>query len=191
MYVLEKYGDFGAFWSAELHKRVRCLAMDGDLYTVRLSPYFDTRYSFELYFQCHRFEVNQHHVVEVMPVLLKSGQSASREEAVEEMKDCRSMKQHWCRLTVIPEYGLSIFYDRLKPRSNHNYQNTLGRPKTLFMCFLSHCWRLSFLLFFFYIRRERRNSLRVLLELFWFLLSILLQFYIYSSMIFCDNFMAK
>ncbi|KAF2568537.1 hypothetical protein F2Q68_00025240 [Brassica cretica] len=30
-----------------------------------------------------------------MPVLLKSGQSASREEAVEEMKDCRSMKQNW------------------------------------------------------------------------------------------------
>ncbi|KAF3570110.1 hypothetical protein F2Q69_00058925 [Brassica cretica] len=41
-------------------------------------------------------EVNQHHVSEVMPVLLKSGQSASREEAVEEMQDCRSMKQHWC-----------------------------------------------------------------------------------------------
>ncbi|KAF3574931.1 hypothetical protein F2Q69_00058830 [Brassica cretica] len=31
-----------------------------------------------------------------MPVLLKSGQSASREEAIEEMKDCRSMKKHWC-----------------------------------------------------------------------------------------------
>ncbi|KAF3521944.1 hypothetical protein F2Q69_00046036 [Brassica cretica] len=42
-----------------------------------------------------------------MPVLLKSGQSASREEAVEEMKDCRSMKQHWFRSTVIPKYGLS------------------------------------------------------------------------------------
>ncbi|KAF3597353.1 hypothetical protein DY000_02021533 [Brassica cretica] len=44
---------------------------------------------FELAFQCRRFEVNQHHVAEVMPVLLKSGQSASREEAAEEMKDCR------------------------------------------------------------------------------------------------------
>ena len=54
-----------------------------------------------------------------MPVLLKSGQSASQEEAVEEMKDCRSITQHWCRSTVMPEYGLSIFYDRLKPRSNH------------------------------------------------------------------------
>ncbi|KAF3553333.1 hypothetical protein F2Q69_00013077 [Brassica cretica] len=40
------------------------------------------------------FEVNQHPVAEVMPVLLKSGQHASREEAVEKMKDCQSMKQH-------------------------------------------------------------------------------------------------
>ncbi|KAF3492870.1 hypothetical protein DY000_02052440 [Brassica cretica] len=32
---------------------------------------------------------------EVMPVLLKSGQSASQEEAVEEMKECRSITQHW------------------------------------------------------------------------------------------------
>ncbi|KAF3580396.1 hypothetical protein DY000_02031313 [Brassica cretica] len=39
--------------------------------------------SFELAFQRHRFEVNQHLVAEVMHVLLKSGQSASREEAVE------------------------------------------------------------------------------------------------------------
>ncbi|KAF3522489.1 hypothetical protein F2Q69_00047510 [Brassica cretica] len=40
-------------------------------------------------------EVNQHPVAEVMHVLLKSGQSASREEAVEETEECRSMKQHW------------------------------------------------------------------------------------------------
>ncbi|KAF2588223.1 hypothetical protein F2Q70_00038579 [Brassica cretica] len=99
--------------------------MDGDLPTVRLSLRFDTRYSFELTFQCRRFEVNQHTVAEVMPILLKSGQSASREEAVEEMKDCRSMKQHWCRSTVMPEYGLSIFYDRLKPRSNHEFPEYL------------------------------------------------------------------
>nr|VDD52254.1 unnamed protein product [Brassica oleracea] len=46
---------------------------------------------FELYFQRHLFEVKQHPVAEVIPVLLKRGQSASREEAVEEMKDCRSM----------------------------------------------------------------------------------------------------
>ncbi|KAF3574726.1 hypothetical protein F2Q69_00059500 [Brassica cretica] len=49
------------------------------------------------------FEVNQHPVAEVMPVLLKSGQSASREEAVEEMKDCHSTLQHWCRSKVMPE----------------------------------------------------------------------------------------
>ena len=54
-----------------------------------------------------------------MPSLPKSGQSASREEVVEEMKDCRSMKQHWSRSTVMPEYKLSIFYDRVKPRRNH------------------------------------------------------------------------
>ncbi|KAF3490225.1 hypothetical protein F2Q69_00053302 [Brassica cretica] len=49
----------------------------------RLSPCFDTRYSVELAFQFHRSEVNQHPVEEVMPVLVKSGQSASREKAVE------------------------------------------------------------------------------------------------------------
>ncbi|WZZ78259.1 hypothetical protein YC2023_098831 [Brassica napus] len=40
-----------------------------------------------------------HPVVEVILVLLKSGQSPSREKDVEEMKDCRSMKQYWCRST--------------------------------------------------------------------------------------------
>ncbi|KAF2596446.1 hypothetical protein F2Q68_00009098 [Brassica cretica] len=70
-------------------------------------------------FQYRRSEVNQHPVAEVMPILLKSGQSASREEAVEEMKDCRSTLQHWCRSKVMPKYGLGIFYDRLKPRNNH------------------------------------------------------------------------
>uniref|UniRef100_A0A0D3CNL8 Uncharacterized protein n=1 Tax=Brassica oleracea var. oleracea TaxID=109376 RepID=A0A0D3CNL8_BRAOL len=59
--------------------------------------------SFELDFKRHRFEVNKHPVAEVMPVLRKSGQSTSREETVEEMKDCRSILHHWCRLTVIPE----------------------------------------------------------------------------------------
>ncbi|KAF3574799.1 hypothetical protein F2Q69_00059727 [Brassica cretica] len=119
---LEECGDFGVFWSllsAKLHGRVRCLAMDGDLPTIRLSPYVDTRYRFELDFQCRQFGVNQHPVAEVMPILLKSGQSASREEAVEEMKDCRSTVHPCHRSTVMPERGLSIFYDRLKPRSNH------------------------------------------------------------------------
>ncbi|KAF3595201.1 hypothetical protein DY000_02022066 [Brassica cretica] len=83
------------FWSllsVGLHRCVRFLAMDGYLPTVRLSSYFDTRYSFELAFQCHRFEVNKHPITEVIPVLLTSGQSASREEAVENIKECRSMQ---------------------------------------------------------------------------------------------------
>ncbi|KAF3509073.1 hypothetical protein F2Q69_00005489 [Brassica cretica] len=49
-------------------------------------------FSFELAFQCHRFEVNQHPVAEVMPVVLRSGQYASREEAVEKRNVCRSMQ---------------------------------------------------------------------------------------------------
>ena len=65
--------------------------MDGDLPTVRLSSYFETRYRFELDFQCHRVEVNQNPVVEVIPVLLKRGQSASREEAVEMIKANQSI----------------------------------------------------------------------------------------------------
>ncbi|KAF3502221.1 hypothetical protein F2Q69_00043504 [Brassica cretica] len=120
-------------------RRIRCLAMDGDLPTQKLYTFYkgvvsqaveemkDCRSmlqhwcratvmpeyeSVELDFQCHRFEVNPHPAAEVMPVLLKTRLSASREEAVEEMKDCRSMLQHWCRSTVMPEYGLSKFYDR-------------------------------------------------------------------------------
>ena len=72
---MEESGDFGVFWSllsAELHRLVRWLAMFGDLATVRLSSDFDTRYIFELNFQCHRLEVNQHPIAEVMPVLLKN-----------------------------------------------------------------------------------------------------------------------
>ena len=92
---LEESGNFCVFWSllsVELHRRVRCLAMDGDLPPVRLSSSFDTKYSFELAFQCHRFAVHQHPVAEVIPVLLKSGQSASREEAVEKRNVYRSMQ---------------------------------------------------------------------------------------------------
>ncbi|CAN6836933.1 unnamed protein product [Brassica oleracea] len=42
---LKECGDFVVFWSllsAELHRRVRCLAMDRHFSTVRLSSYFDT-----------------------------------------------------------------------------------------------------------------------------------------------------
>ncbi|KAG5384262.1 hypothetical protein IGI04_035732 [Brassica rapa subsp. trilocularis] len=73
MVILES---FGAFGGEELHKRVRCLAMDGDLTTV-----------------------NQHPIAEVMPVLLKSGQSASREKAAEKRKPRRSM-QHYARRSM-------------------------------------------------------------------------------------------
>nr|VDD23360.1 unnamed protein product [Brassica rapa] len=93
----------------ELHRRFRCLSMYGDLKTIRLSPYFDIRYRFELGFQFNRFEVNKQHIADVMPVLLKSGQSASREEAVEEMKDCRSTVHPYHRSTVMPEYGQAYF----------------------------------------------------------------------------------
>ena len=127
---LEECGDFGGFWSllsAELHRCVRCIAMNRDFPTVKLSPCFNRIQVFELAFQCRQFEVNQYPVIEIIPGLLKIGQSVSREEAVKEMKDCRStvhpwcgsMVHPWCGSTVMPEYGPSIFYDRLKPRSNH------------------------------------------------------------------------
>ncbi|KAG5375438.1 hypothetical protein IGI04_040034 [Brassica rapa subsp. trilocularis] len=90
-------------------RRFRCLSIYGDLKTIKLSPYFDIRYRFELGFQFNRFEVNKQHIADVMPVLLKSGQSASREEAVEEMKDCRSTVHPCHRSTVMPEYGQAYF----------------------------------------------------------------------------------
>ena len=83
---------FGAFGGAKLHRRIRCLDMDGALPTVRLSPYFDTRYNFELAFQFHRFKVNQKPVSEVISVLPRRGQSALREEAVEKRNVYRSMQ---------------------------------------------------------------------------------------------------
>ena len=52
-----------------------------------IEPIFGKKYIFELAFQCHRFEVHQHHVAEVMSVLLKISTFASREEAVEEMRN--------------------------------------------------------------------------------------------------------
>ncbi|KAF2598582.1 hypothetical protein F2Q68_00010707 [Brassica cretica] len=84
---LEESGDFGVFWSllsAELHRRIRCLDMDGDLPTVRLSSSFEKRYSSELAFQCCRSEVNQHPIAEVMPILLKSGQVCLARESCRE-----------------------------------------------------------------------------------------------------------
>ncbi|WZZ53246.1 hypothetical protein YC2023_053353 [Brassica napus] len=110
-YILEKYGDFGVFWSllsAGLHRCVRCLAMDG---------YLSTR--FELAFQCHKLEVNQHPITEVIPGLLTSSQSATREEVIENIKECRSMQHCAYRSIGISECGPSIFENRLKPRSTY------------------------------------------------------------------------
>ncbi|KAF2537084.1 hypothetical protein F2Q68_00021076 [Brassica cretica] len=121
---MESYSEF----AYERYNKVEASAMRavGDIPSSnnlrlqnQIEASFDTKYRLELASQCRWFEVNQHPVEKVIPVLLKSGRSASREEAVEEMKDCRSTLQHWCRSIVMPEYGLSIFYDRLKPRSNH------------------------------------------------------------------------
>ncbi|KAF2577642.1 hypothetical protein F2Q68_00004644 [Brassica cretica] len=50
-----------------------------------------TRNSAGQLINAHGAVIPDHPVAEVMHVLLKSGQSALREEAVEEMKDCRSM----------------------------------------------------------------------------------------------------
>ncbi|KAG5397214.1 hypothetical protein IGI04_019028 [Brassica rapa subsp. trilocularis] len=75
---------FWSFLRCRTAKIRHKLLMDGYLFTVRLSSYFDTRSIFALAFQCNRFEVSQYPISEVMPVLLKSGWSASREEAVED-----------------------------------------------------------------------------------------------------------
>lgn len=133
--VQVRSGEIWWFWDAELHRRVRCLVMEGDLYTVRLRPYFGTRYIFELAFQFHWFDVNHHPVAEVMHVLLKSGHSASREEAVEKRNVCRSMQNSWYRSIWMPECGLSIFYDQLKPRSNHKLPEYLWTTRNLIYVF--------------------------------------------------------
>ncbi|KAG5414866.1 hypothetical protein IGI04_002433, partial [Brassica rapa subsp. trilocularis] len=112
----EKYGDFGSFGGAELHRRVRFLAMDGDLLT-----------SFELDFQCHRSQVNQHSVADVMPVVLKNCQSASREEAAEKRKPRRSMKHSARRSMEIPDHGPCIFYD-CRREGRNSYQSPPGTP---------------------------------------------------------------
>ncbi|KAF2556859.1 hypothetical protein F2Q68_00015627 [Brassica cretica] len=88
-----------------------------------------------------------------MPVLTKSGQSASQEEAVEEMKDCRSIKKHWCRSTMMPERGPSIFQDHLKPRSQTKYMPISTRSSKEELLFFSDQARLEHS-----IRREKRTS---------------------------------
>ncbi|CAF1905017.1 unnamed protein product [Brassica napus] len=104
-----------------------------------------------------------------MPVLLNSGQSASQEEAVEEIKDCRSITQHWCRSTVMPERGSSIFQDRFKPRSHTKlpkYPWTTRNPiYVIYKPLLTATLSKFFFNSLFLVRRERRNSFRVPPEL--------------------------
>ena len=57
-YALENFDDYGAIWGVELHRYVISLAMYGELTTVRLSPYADAKYIFELAVEFYRFEVN-------------------------------------------------------------------------------------------------------------------------------------
>ena len=97
--------------------------MDGDIDTVRLSLYFYTRYIFELAFQCHMIEVHLKVRSIVMLVLMKSGLSDSREEGVEDIKKCRSTLVPWCRSTLMPVDGPSIFQDLLRPRSHYKLQS--------------------------------------------------------------------
>ena len=115
-YVLEcfqvqvRFGELWWFWSF-----LRCSTAQ-----TRHMFSYEWRHShgvIKLALQYHRFEVNQHHVAEVVHVLLKSDQFASREEAVEEMKECRSTTQPWCQSMVMLEFRPSLFHDRLKPRS--------------------------------------------------------------------------
>jgi len=115
--------------------------MDEDLSTVILSSSFDTRYRFVLAFQYRWFKVNQHPVSEVIPVLLKSGQSASREEAVEKRNICRSMQNSWHRSIWMPERGASIFQDHLKPKSHTKLPKYPWTTRNPIYVFLSHCWR--------------------------------------------------
>ncbi|KAF3562794.1 hypothetical protein DY000_02015896 [Brassica cretica] len=58
----------------------------------------------------------------------ENGQFASREEVVEEMKDCRSTVHPCHRSTVMPERGPNIFQDRLKPRSHTKLGEKGGTP---------------------------------------------------------------
>ncbi|KAF3494077.1 hypothetical protein DY000_02053063 [Brassica cretica] len=113
--------------------------MDGDLSTVRLSLSFDIIYNFELAFQCHRFEVNQHLVAEVMSVLLKSGQSVSREEAVEKMnlgeKGGTPSESSWNSIDSPVRFRVQIEHE---PRNLH-VSSILDHHVLNLIC--QDCWR--------------------------------------------------
>ena len=126
-----------------------------------------------------------------MPDLLKNGMSASREKTVEEMKDCRSTTDLWCPSTVIPEDGLSLFHDRLKPRSHHilpecpwKTQNPIyvfSKPLLMARLYSIHCS-------YFRIGEKRGTPSESSWNSIGFCFYILYLF-IYSSMIYVNNFM--
>lgn len=86
---------------------------------VRFISYFDTRLGFELVFQCHMFEVHLTLRYKVMFILLKSGITASRDDDVEDVKECRLTPRPWCPSTLMLDDGLSLFQDQLRSRNHH------------------------------------------------------------------------
>ncbi|KAF3585016.1 hypothetical protein F2Q69_00029195 [Brassica cretica] len=121
-----------------------------------------------------------------MPVLLKNSQSVLREEVAEKRKPRRSMQHSARRSMEIPDRGPCIFYDCVKPRSHKLTKcpwttrnpiyviSKLLLTATLSIRFHFHC---------FSERREGRNSYQSPPGTPLVFLSILFQFYIYSSMI--------
>ncbi|KAF2577454.1 hypothetical protein F2Q68_00004675 [Brassica cretica] len=98
----------------KLHRRVRCLVMDGDFPTVRLSLLFDTIYNLELSFQFHRFEVNRHPVSEVMLVLLKSGTYISVPGTTKKIGFLGSSKKESAGLCMIRKSTREVSIDTLQ-----------------------------------------------------------------------------
>ena len=143
-YVLRDFGDFRAIWGAELHNRVKSLAMDRYLPMMRLSSSFDTRYSFELAFQYHQFEVHLRVRSKVMLVLLKSGIPELWEEVVEDYKECRSTLHPWCFSRLMPEDWPSLFQDQFRLWSHHKLPKCPWPTLNSIYVFSKPLFRLSF-----------------------------------------------
>lgn len=112
---------------------------------VRFISYFDTRLGFELAFQCHMFEIHLTVRYNVMLILLKSGITASRDDDVEDVKECRwhldfGVPRHWCW-----KMDWIYFKTDLGPEITTNYQNFHG-----WCVFLCHC--LGYTLFYCFFR---------------------------------------
>ena len=65
-----------------------------------------------------------------------------------------TIDRRWCQ-----NVGWAYFMTDWSPEATTNYQKALGRPKPLFMLFLSHCSRLRFLLFIILILGLERTSI--------------------------------